>query len=472
MPALPGFIGPTGVARSPNVAADRLINMYVEESSNQKGVFTLYSMPGLREVALLPSGPVRGLYEATNGRVFAVTSTTLFEVFSGWSFLSRGTVHTGTDPVSMTDDGAYLILSVDGVGYAFAFATDALTTLPLTGPLLFGQVAYLDGYIVTNEPDTRRFWYAEPLNPVVWPALNWYQAEGRADNIVTLLADHRELWLFGTQTVEIWGTTGQSLTPFARQSSVFLEQGCETPWSADALNNTVWWLGGSSRGEGPVWRARGYEPDRVSTHAIESAMAQMSTVSDAIGFGVRHGGHSWYFLDFPTGGRTFAFDSGPQAWMELVTLADDGSFLPFPCNQHCPAFAEHLFGDRETGRLYIWDEKFGFYGDKPIYKERTAPHIRNDQQRIRYSKFELVMETGVGLDGNPPVGVDPQVMMSYSDDGGHSWSHGRWRSAGRIGATSQQVVWRQLGQSRQRAFRIVITDPVFVALLGASIDAS
>ena len=118
MPPLRHFCGPTGVARSANVAADRLINMYVEESSAQKGVYTLYSMPGLRQVAQLPSGPVRGLYECTNGRVFATTSTSLYEIFSGWSFLARGTIHTGTAPVSMVDDGQYLILSVDGVGYA------------------------------------------------------------------------------------------------------------------------------------------------------------------------------------------------------------------------------------------------------------------------------------------------------------------------------------------------------------------
>jgi hypothetical protein len=454
------------------VATDRLINLYVEESSNQKGVYTLYSMPGLRQVALLPSGPVRGLYEATNGRVYAVTSTTLFEVFEGWTFLTRGTVHTGTDPASMVDDGQYLIITVDGFGYSFEFATDTFANLPLTGPLLFGQVVYLDGYILSNEPGTRRVWYAEPLNPVVWPGANVLQAEGRADNTVTLLSDHSQLWIFGTQTIELWDTTGNSLAPFARNASAFVEQGCETPWSAVALDNSVWWLGGSPRGEGPVWTTKGYEPARVSTHALESAMSTMPTVGDAIAFGARHGGHAWYVISFVSGGQTWAFDSATQSWNELVTLADDGSFLAFPCYTHCPAFAEHLFGDRETGKLYIWDPAYGFYGDKPMYKERTAPHIRNDQQRIRYSKFELVMETGIGLDAGVVPGSDPQVMMSYSDDGGHTWSQRRFRSAGKIGATNQQIVWRQLGQSRQRAFRVAISDPVFVAILGATIDAS
>lgn len=378
----------------------------------------------------------------------------------------------------MVDDGQTLVLSVDGVGYGYTLATDVLTALPLTGPQTFGQLGCLDGRVVTNEPGTQKFWFSDYLNALVWDPLAFYSAEGRADNLVTLIADHREVWLGGRQSIEVWQSTGrpfpdpQGIGPFARMQNVFLEQGIETPWSLDSLDNTLMFLGGSPRGEGPVWAMQGYSPVRISTHALESAMSAMPTVGDAISFTARHGGHAWYFLDFVSGGQTWAFDTATQAWMELVTVAEDGSFLPYPCNQHCVAFALHLFGDRHTGQLYVWDPRYFFYGNRPIYKERTGPHIRNDQKRITYATFELVMETGIGLDGNPPVGVDPQVMMSYSDDGGHTWSNKRFRSAGRIGATSQQVVWRQLGQSRQRAFRVAITDPVFVAILGASIEVS
>lgn len=470
MPALRNFCGPTGVARSPNVAADRCINLYVEESSNEKGVYSLLSMPGLRPVATLPSGPVRGLYEATNGRVFATTSTTLFEVFSGYTFLARGTIPTGTAPVSMVDDGQYLILSVDGVGYAYTFATDALATLPLTGPQTFGQVVYLDGYVLTNEPGTRRFWHAEPLNPLVWPALHDHQAEGRADHVVTLLADHGQLWVCGTQTIEIWDTTGNSLAPFARNGSAFVEQGCETPWSAVALDETVYFLGGTPRGEGPVWGMQGFTPQRVSTHAMESAMSGMLSVGDAIAWTARHGGHAWLGVDFPAGGQTWAFDTATQAWMELAALADDGSFLPYPCNQHCSAFGEHLWGHRATGELFVWDPDFHYYGSGPRLCRRTAPHVRAEQKRLRHKAFRLECEMGVGLDGKQVPGSDPHIMLSYSDDGGASWSHGRWRSAGRIGARTQQAVWYQLGQSRQRAYEVTVTDPVKVALLAAYLE--
>ena len=223
MPELAGFIGATGTTRSPNASCERTVNLYLEPAGDKR--FVLMSMPGLRQVALLPSGPVRGLYEATNGRVFAATSTTLFEVFDGWTFLSRGTIATGTAPVSMVDNGIHLVLSAEGVGYALDFATNVLTTLPTTGPATFGQVAYLDGYILTNEPGTRRFWWSELLNALVWPALNFYEADGRPDLLVTLHVDHREIYLLGTQTIEVWQSTGNSLSPLCPQCAGVLRAG-------------------------------------------------------------------------------------------------------------------------------------------------------------------------------------------------------------------------------------------------------
>jgi hypothetical protein len=473
MPMLPAFCAPSSPARSPAVSAERTINYYIEQSPNDKNQYTLYSFPGLLPVATLPSGPVRGLYEATNGRVFAVTSTTLFEVFAGWTFLSRGTVTTGTTPASLTDDGTTLVLSVNGLGYAMPFATNVLAPLPLTGPQTFGRVQYLDGRIVTNEPGTRHFWFSDLLNATSWPALNFYAAEARADLLLTLLVDHRELWLFGSQSIEVWTSTGNSLNPFARSSAIFLEQGIAVPWAVHALDNTLFWLGGSPRGDGPVWSARGYEPVRVSTHAVESALSTVGSVQDSIAFVARHGGHAWYFLYVPGLATTWAYDTALQSWTELAELLDDGSLEPFRCWTHAMAFGEHVWGDRGTGQLYLWDPGHYYYGDRPIYRERISPHVRQDQQPVVYSLFELLVDSGVGLDGGAVPGMDPQVMLSWSDDGGHAFRTALWRSLGTIGEGRHLVRWRRLGRAKsQRCFRVVVTDPVPVSILGARVEVN
>jgi len=49
------------------------------------------------------------------------------------------------------------------------------------------------------------------------------------------------------------------------------------------------------------------------------------------------------------------------------------------------------------------------------------------------------------------VGADPQVMLRWSDDGGHTWSNEHWRSMGQIGQTGYRTIWRRLGYDAETA---------------------
>jgi hypothetical protein len=470
----PGFIGPSGTDRSNIVSPERTINFYVQANDTNPRDVALYAFPGLQPVATLASGPVRALYECTNGRVFAVTSTQLVEVFSGWTTTVRGTVPSGTQPVSMVDDGNYLVLSVEGQGLTYEFATNMLTPIvPEDATLTFGRLGYLDGYCLANQPGTRRFWYSDLLNPTVWGALSYYGAEGRADDILGLITDHREAWLGGTQSIEVWRSTGDSTNPFARMDGVFIEQGIASGWSLQALDNTILALGGTPRGEGPMWKFEGYQPTRISNHSFETMLSGSTTIANAIGFTARHGGHAWYFLYLQDTETTWAFDHLLGAWTEVAALADDGSLLPFPCYTHCSAFGVHLFGSHSDGALYVWHPGYHFYGTRPRYCERTGPFIRDDEQgsRIPFSTVQLRCLVGQGLDGSPPVGVDPQVRLSWTEDG-VSWRYALPRSLGPLGRTERRVTWRQLGMSRERALRFVCTDPVMLAFRGVSINGN
>lgn len=58
------------------------------------------------------------------------------------------------------------------------------------------------------------------------------------------------------------------------------------------------------------------------------------------------------------------------------------------------------------------------------------------------------------------AGVDPQAMLSWSDDGGHTWSNDYMASLGKQGEYSKRTQWRRLGKSRNRVFRLAISDPI------------
>lgn len=68
----------------------------------------------------------------------------------------------------------------------------------------------------------------------------------------------------------------------------------------------------------------------------------------------------------------------------------------------------------------------------------------------------------------------PQVVLRWSDDGGHNWSGPMIASQGSIGQTAQRVMWRRIGSTRRntgldRVFEVSSDDPVQVALIGASL---
>lgn len=478
MPDLPGFCSPTGYSRSESVATDRLINMYLEPLSNNAKELCLYSIPGLQPVAELPSGPIRGLYETSTSRVFAVTSTTLFEIFQGFTFLSRGSVPNGTSYVSMCDDGVYLILSVEGTGLAYNLSTNVLTTIVPDDPALtFGRVAYIDNYIVTNQPDTRRFWLSNLANPLIWGALSYYDAQARPDNIVTLYVDHREVWLYGSQSVEVWTPTGrplndlQGIGPLARMQGVFIEQGIAAPWAVQALDNTLYYLGGTPRGEGPVWKSQGYTPVPISNHALTSALSTLDSIAGAISFVARHGMHAWYGLWLEGLETTWLYDTLTGSWTELAALNEDGSLGPFPANQHCSAFGIHLWGSWTDGKLWSWNPAYHRYDTKERYCARIGPWARDeaDGKKITFASVALRCLTGQGLDGGVVPGSDPTYRLSWTTDGTR-WSYEHTRSAGRLGESERRVVWRQLGQDRARAFKVVSTEPIFHAWRGLSLN--
>jgi hypothetical protein len=138
---------------------------------------------------------------------------------------------------------------------------------------------------------------------------------------------------------------------------------------------------------------------------------------------------------------------------------------------------EVVVGDYVDGRVYAFD--LDVYADdgaiqKWLRSWRALPPRANDLRRTSHHQMQLDCQSGVGLDG-VTQGTDPQVMMRWSDDGGHTWSNEHWASMGRIGVTQTRVIWRRLGTTsklRDRVYEISGTDPVKIAIMGAHLRMS
>lgn len=101
-------------------------------------------------------------------------------------------------------------------------------------------------------------------------------------------------------------------------------------------------------------------------------------------------------------------------------------------------------------------------------RQRTVPHLSDEQKIFRYNRLQLDVMTGIGT--TEGQGIDPVVYMRFSDDGAHRWSDEYAKTTGRLGDYKKRVIWRRLGSSRDRVFEFVMSDPVKWVLLDAYLE--
>lgn len=353
-----------------------------------------------------------------------------------------------------------------GIGLTVTITTVAANTLTrVTDEVFEGATTcgFCDGYIVFNQPDTQEFWITNIYSTVINP-LGFASAEGNPDNLLSLLVDHRELWLFGDVSTEVWYDSGNANFPFSFIQGAYISHGIVAPCSAQRLDNTTFWLGNDEFGSGIVWRANGYSPVRISNFAMEQAIQRYPTIKDATSWTYQQDGHSFYVLNFPSGDATWVYDAATGMWHErayLGTLAiNDGQLHRGRPETHSFAFGKHIVGDWEKGYLYQLSPTVYEDDAREIKRLRRAPFINNEHKRIFFGQFELDMEVGQGNpNASPPVDppaqpVDPQIILRWSDDGGYTWSNEMQVSMGRSGQYRKRVIFRRLGQARQRVFEV------------------
>ena len=432
--------------------------------------------PGLRLLNTIGGGPIRGLWspQLTGQEAYVVSGFSFYKIDTNYQATFLGNV-LGSGPVSITDNGTQIFIAANPFGYIYNMTTNVFAQI--TDPDFAGAstVGFLDGYFVFTQPNSQVFWVTNLLDGTSVEPLNFASAEGSPDDLVGLIVDHREVWLFGTSSVEVWYNAGTVGFPLERIQGAFNEIGCAAAYSIAKLDNGLFWLGSDARGQGIVYRANGYTGTRVSTHAVEWQIQQYGNISDAIGYTYQQDGHSFYVLTFPSANATWVYDVATDNWHERASFSN-GEFGRHRSN--CQMFFnnEIIVGDYNDSRIYAFD--LDKYSDDTAVQKwlrswRALPPDANNLTRTAQHTLQLICESGVGL--NDGQGNDPQVMLRWSDDGGHTWSNEHWTSMGKIGVYGARAIWRRLGMTtklRDRVYEVSGTDPVKIAILGAELNLS
>lgn len=500
------LVGPSDDRGIPNFQAERSINFYPEHDgeavSPARYNYILRQTPGITSLfnfGDFNSGRGAIVY---NGISYVVLDNTFVQIEadgfpsyidllanqSGPVFMCSGSSGPGTGGIFMTDGiNAYYYDTVANIFQQVSYITNSF--LPPTPT----SCAYLDGYFFLSFANSFTVYYStDPLN---WDALQFFSANTTPDAITGMFGDHEALWIFKKRAVEVWYTAGTNpLEPFQPLSGGVQTKGCEEVNTIVPMNNSFYWLGSDNSGSRMILQANGYTPQAISPDGCQGINYQintLTTVSDAYAFSHRVGSHEFYVLTFPTENRTFAYDVSTQLWHERASIlgyAPSSQFYTptLKCHRaknHFYSNGTHYVLDQFSGAIAKYDDNVYTEFGQPLYRERKTsvqdcdminqamlPRMQDHDNKL-HTYYNLVVNTtqGPGIEGSGQ-GEDPVIMLTVSKDGGHTWGNVMPRALGKSGVFNHRVKWDRLGQARWLVLDFVITDPINVALLGATMD--
>lgn len=416
---------------------ETLINMFAEITTSGISKIIRRQRPGL--MAVYTNTNEKRCIERHKSLHYAVIGSKFYR-FDGINLTELGTLGTMTGRCTMIfNDNDQVMISDGTTAYYYNGAILQVTSLP--PGVTCGNLAYLGGYGIFNQPGTGVFWITGVNDFSSVDALDFATAESSPDNLVTVFTDHNELWLPGTTTTEVWQLSGGTDFPFTAYTNAKIERGTGAGLSLAGEDNTIFFLGD----DGIVYRADGYRPLRVSTAPIEEAIANVSAASRSAAYSTLYTWRGNKFLTMTFGTElTVQLNIGSGLWNRAKTFGLSYWRIIGSAGHH----SDYVLTATGIASLAKLNQDEG----STIYRGAVSAPGYAEDRRISVSEFFLEAEVGRAAQG-----VTPNVMLRCALDG-ETFSNERWRTLGLIGKYQNRAVWRNLGQGRSPVLEIGTTD--------------
>lgn len=452
-------------SRSLPLSAQRMVNCFLEtEPQGVKSHVPIFGAPGLTLWTTLPTSPVRGLWNF-NGTLYAVAGDSLYRINASGGFKKLGGGISGTGVVSMSDNGTQVMV-VNGVEGYLVDDTDHFQQVIDPNFFSANSILYFDNYFVFERKGTNEFFLSALGNGLSYNGLDFASAEAQPGLITAVAQNLQLLFLFAANHIEMWYDAGTADFPFQRYAGGVIERGCVSPHSIILQDDALFFLGVDR----VFYRLQGNVPIRMSTHAVEHAFAGYGDISDAFCFTYTLEGHKMVCLTFPSVPHTWEFDISTRMWHERESWdANNNTYNRWRGNCAIELYNHILIGDAFSGQIGILDWNNNTEYGNTLQMQATSAPLHSDRIRLFIGRLELDMQVGVGL--TTGQGSDPQAWISWSKDGGVTWSKTQPpRSIGKIGEYERRVRWLNMGAGYQFTFRLTISDPVKRVLIATHTD--
>ena len=458
-------------SRSSLSSCTRLYNIYAENTLATSPFKTpaLFNTPSPKLwLDLEISNEVYG-FTVMNGFLYVVCGVKLFKINSNLVKEQVGEMATAPNLVQMTQNGLQVtILTSSGISYYYTESDNSFAQITDPEYQLASSVCTIDGYTIFSKRESGEFFTSDLRDTSSYSGTSRATAEALSDNIVRVVAYNRQLYIIGSQSIEVWQSTGVGDPPFQRIDGAFVEIGSNAINSIATDWSGVYWLGSDNI----VYGTNNYFPQRISTFGIENQISKMSITADCIAFTYTQAGHRFLCMTFPSERQTICCDLTTGLWQER------GSFNINRTAQQQWSVAYGInfnnliiTNGRNAGKLYFLDLNTYDEDGEEILSEIITSLIFEDYNNFSIDNLVLVIDSGVGLE-EPVQGSNPLIMLEFSIDGGLTWTYRSPQPMGKIGKYRKRINWTNLGKAREFILRFRITDPVKRSILAAYVQTT
>lgn len=461
----------TGFYMSPSlpIAAQECVNFYVNiPQTNAISDAQLLGRPGISLIGTAGSNANRGSIKM-DGIGYHVNGESLYSQDANDTLTSLGTI-PGQNYVSMASNGTKLCIVVPG-GNAYVYAT-ATGLNQITDPDLptADTVVYKDGFYIFTD-SSGKDWRVSNLNqPGVLTATDFGSAEADPDPIVAGWVSSDELYICGSETVQLFQSVGGTGFPFQAILGSTIHKGVTARASLVNLDGGFAFIGGGKGEKAAVWMVSGGSEFKISTTAIDHAIQAYTEAEIAQATAWTYSARGEQFVAFNLPQNTFTYQVMASRQTERHVWVEDGSGAGSTMTRSRIASLIKL-----NGELVVADTKGGNigkldYGVFTDYGETfrstfSTQTLGADGESYLATMIEATCESGVGS-----ATEDPLITKEQSNDA-KTWTGGVSRGLGKQGEFKRRQIWPRLGLvSRFRVYRFYITDAVKRAVLKLEVE--
>jgi hypothetical protein len=459
----------------PQESAGRLINCYAEPLGKDVEATKKLVPP----VVVWRKSPGLSLFGAsvnTGFRGQILVGNTLYAAWSGAAsrFDSTGAETTLSGTLNGTEKVFFAInnkTTPDVVCVApqtGAFSVTSSSVINFADPDIGApnSVCFMDSFFIFTYGDGTL--QASGQNAVTIATTDKTTAQSKPGGLTRAVPFNGQLVALGPNFGEVYADTANA-TGFPFTRSYVLQRGLLSPYAIagheDGFGSALIWVADDfsvvQHNGSPV-------PLKISPPDLDRLIAGVADKATLEASVYISQGHPKWVIRSPT--FTWEFDLGSQKWNERASYGQ----LRWRAIGGCSAFGKWLMGDTQAGQLIYIDPTNYTEVGSPLVMQMDSGPVVNFPNRTKVGRADFNFDTGVGIaTGQDPIATNPQVGISWSNDGGLTYSNEFQRELGREYQASRITMLRT-GQTgvQGRRWRLKISDPVYGGFMGATQDMS